>query len=1389
MFDIFYIGNNEELVARYPFAKQVSAIEDIKSKTTNYWLIEQDTVITDYEVLEFKPDVFTKKYNHVWKWDNSNYGGLYLNYKRGGEEIVHHNNIVCRKQFTILLEQTPGNFFEDNPTSTHVWCVDPEYKLKESIEWAPGNFEPNFIHSFHLRGQLEHKYPSEEGGIKLYPTDWKDADVKYHSYLDASVDYPIMYVKDIENYSQRNTFKEDYVWFIDAEHDINMATIDWVPNPFEEDYIHVFRMPYQLQEKFPMAMGGIRLVPKDWRNTEVKIHPACPIEDTSYDVFYVDEDEFDADTFTEYASRSRTDWFWIVDRDFEFNGKLLFVPAKHEREYIHVFKIPGHLDFRYPVDFTDPWDYRCGGVRLVHKDFDYTKHKYQEGVVPVRYDIFYSDNIKNYETFSKKARTKMFWLIDNEHTLNDVIDFVPTRDEQKYLLNFKITNQLEHKYPQQEGGVNLVPKSINANTPTKYKGNLFVKLKEYPILYVADVNDLSIVTEDSWVIDKEYQIDHDIDWIPDDFSRRCIHTFHVPNQLNHKYPEKMGGVRWIPKDWNGEYVVHDDVPVKPKTYKVYFVEDPNDYTQAKGECWLVDSEYQIDEDILWVPSTFEKEYIHAFHVPGQLEHKYPEAIGGVRWVPANWETAETKIHEDSPFAPVVFDVYRDEETGREQTTKEWFWVVDSDVTVHTNFDFDFVPEVWDNGKKHVWQKLNPVTGRQFDYGGVSLCPKIPQTKGRPKYIRKAVCTQNLFEVAHLNSNSNILEQLLQVDSTTPNSMFWAVDPDVKVPQEFLYDYYPTQWDQKNVHVFTDNEGNHRGVRLYPKGTFTNNTYTLEQIANNSFPDLKLMNTVASVATEYPTERLEHMTVIELQDLLHKYKDRSYVWTIDPDVREDNNIIKESFTPNLADKDRVHVWQRVDDKGDNLGHGGLRLWPTNFAAHLITDEQLVTCSIPEQLILDTVGSIKKTYPVYRLQSNTDILEQLIKMDNTCDTSMFWCVDPFTTVYEQFKFDYVPNKWEESYVHVFDNGTGEHRGVRLFPKGTFSTDITLKQVVNNSFNDIKFVDIQATQSHTWPLLKFTDDKPLKRQLEQANVSAPFYTLDTDVELLDIELDYVPQLDAIHKTHSWQKVSVHTDKVYAYGGLRLWTHIPIDITSDDIELNRFKNTQYVKEPATKNIPFEIVYLSYQEPNAQSNYDKLTERFGNIHWIKDVEGIFNAHQTASNTVNSKMFWVIDADADIDADFDFSYIPDAYDTGVVHVWASVNPITGDEYGYGGIKLFNTQQVRDATTWGLDFTTGLSTRFKAMPQISCTTKFNTDAYSTWRSAFRECVKLAAKVDDTEAKQRLEGWLHPVPNADFRAEAKAGAEAGVEYAKQYTDDVESLSRINDYEWLKEQYEIN
>ena len=59
-------------------------------------------------------------------------------------------------------------------------------------------------------------------------------------------------------------------------------------------------------------MGGVRLVPRKWENAQLKIHPACPVGDEEYDVFYVDEDEFNSDTYSEYAARSKTDWFWSL---------------------------------------------------------------------------------------------------------------------------------------------------------------------------------------------------------------------------------------------------------------------------------------------------------------------------------------------------------------------------------------------------------------------------------------------------------------------------------------------------------------------------------------------------------------------------------------------------------------------------------------------------------------------------------------------------------------------------------------------------------------------------------------------------------------------------------------------------------------------------------------------------------------------------------------------------------------------------------------------------------------------------------------------------------------------------------------------------------------------
>ena len=103
MYDIFYIGDNDTLKERLPFAKQIDSATSIKPNTKMYWLVDTNTKITDWEIFDFKPDTHTERYQHVWKWNSENYGGVSLLPKRENTETVWHNKVVCKKYFDMWL--------------------------------------------------------------------------------------------------------------------------------------------------------------------------------------------------------------------------------------------------------------------------------------------------------------------------------------------------------------------------------------------------------------------------------------------------------------------------------------------------------------------------------------------------------------------------------------------------------------------------------------------------------------------------------------------------------------------------------------------------------------------------------------------------------------------------------------------------------------------------------------------------------------------------------------------------------------------------------------------------------------------------------------------------------------------------------------------------------------------------------------------------------------------------------------------------------------------------------------------------------------------------------------------------------------------------------------
>ena len=111
MFDIYYLGNNDKLREDMPLARQVEKTDDISPRTKMYWLVEPSIEITDYAVFEFRPNDYDHKYEHVFKWDSRNYGGLRLIPSKGAQqEVKTVNRIVCRKTFEVLRQKTPVSY-------------------------------------------------------------------------------------------------------------------------------------------------------------------------------------------------------------------------------------------------------------------------------------------------------------------------------------------------------------------------------------------------------------------------------------------------------------------------------------------------------------------------------------------------------------------------------------------------------------------------------------------------------------------------------------------------------------------------------------------------------------------------------------------------------------------------------------------------------------------------------------------------------------------------------------------------------------------------------------------------------------------------------------------------------------------------------------------------------------------------------------------------------------------------------------------------------------------------------------------------------------------------------------------------------------------------------
>jgi hypothetical protein len=182
-------------------------------------------------------------------------------------------------------------------------------------------------------------------------------------------------------------------------------------------------------------------------------------------------------------------------------------------------------------------------------------------------------------------------------------------------------------------------------------------------------------------------------------------------------------------------------------------------------------------------------------------------------------------------------------------------------------------------------------------------------------------------------------------------------------------------------------------------------------------------------------------------------------------------------------------------------------------------------------------------------------------------------------------------------------------------------------------------------------------------------------------------------------------------------------------------------------KIIDYDIIYLSYDEPNAEKNYADLLTKAPWAKRVHGIEGSDAAHKACARLSETDRFITVDGDNIVRPGFleQVLDIPTGSDLeSSVISWCGKNEINGLMYGNGGIKCWPKEYVLQMKTHEnadpdnvaaqVDFCWDL----KYIQQNSCYSDVHNNAtpQQAWRAGFREGVKMALDSGAKPTKEQL-----------------------------------------------------
>jgi len=377
------------------------------------------------------------------------------------------------------------------------------------------------------------------------------------------------------------------------------------------------------------------------------------------------------------------------------------------------------------------------------------------------------------------------------------------------------------------------------------------------------------------------------------------------------------------------------------------------------------------------------------------------------------------------------------------------------------------------------------------------------------------------------------------------------------------------------------------------------------------------------------------------------------------------------------------------------------------------------------------------------------------------------------YDDFDFSYICDPFSREQLHVFPSDRQKYGDTFLINVEKLREQYETMRSLDD-YDQINFNQHQRTNRLEAPEFVVEDD-----------------THTEIIHKIDFEFPYV-----ILKSRDNNDIRVKDEEP-----MSLWSNRSKTVTVTTTgatriivpkEVKKYIKDEYYDYPfISENIkkaskPLDIVFLSNGESNAEENYQHLLEVTqglpNRVVRVDGVNGRVAAYHAAAVASNTNWLFTVFAKLKVDKDFDWGWQPDRLRKPKHYIFHALNPINGLTYGHQAMIAYNKKLTLANSGRGLDFT--LDDLHDTVPLLSGVAEFNTDSYSTWRTAFREVIKLKSDYEAVSA-ERLKVWLS-VAEGNFAEDCLRGARDAINYYNEVNGDIDQLKQSYEWDWLKEYY---